>query len=311
MAARARMALLALVIGMSLCLPGVPAAGKDKRPQCLKAGCDVEASRREPPRIDTKSGFLKPSRANEVYENSEGHVRTSKTAAKDPARIAREHEKQIQAALAVYRAKMDAHQMCLEGSNPVKCSYPSLPIFGSVAFPFAIATDAGDPTGPPVVTLTAEQIAYIAFARLKLTPPTPGIGPPPSINRWKMAAVGYPLWLWGVGNANPAPVSDAVGGLYVSLDAHVSKTVFTMGDGTKVTCQGAGRKWGRSVAAGQKSPNCGHIYTKPSLPKSKYTVTATTYWSVAWNVSGRTGVIPFVQSASTTLPVGELQALIR
>jgi hypothetical protein len=40
-------------------------------------------------------------------------------------------------------------------------------------------------------------------------------------------------------------------------------------------------------------------------------VTATTTWSVAWNVTGQTGVIPFVQSASTALPVGELQVLMR
>ena len=126
-----------------------------------------------------------------------------------------------------------------------------------------------------------------------------------------MAAVGYPLWLWGEGTTNPAPVSDSVGGLFVSLDAHVSKIVFTMGDGAKVTCRGVGKKWGTWVAAGQKSPVCGHIYKKPSLPHGSYTVTATTYWSVAWNVTGQQGVIPFAQTASRRLPVGELQVLVR
>jgi hypothetical protein len=126
-----------------------------------------------------------------------------------------------------------------------------------------------------------------------------------------MAAVGYPLWLWGQGDTHPAPVSDSVGGLFVSLDAHVSKIVFTMGDGSKVTCQGVAQKWTKAVPAGQASPTCGHTYQKPSLPKGNYTVRATTHWSVAWNVTGQTGVIPFVQTSSTTLPVGELQVLVR
>jgi hypothetical protein len=99
--------------------------------------------------------------------------------------------------------------------------------------------------------------------------------------------------------------------LFVSLDAHVSKIEFEMGDGTTVACQGPGQKWGPEVAAGARSPSCGHTYTQPSLPKGDYTVTATTTWSVAWNVTGQTGVIPFVQSASTALPVGELQVLMR
>jgi hypothetical protein len=131
------------------------------------------------------------------------------------------------------------------------------------------------------------------------------------VNKWNMAAVGYPLWLWGEGVTHPDPVSDSVGGLFVSLDAKVAKIEFRMGDGTTVTCQGTGERWGTWVDPGAKSPSCGHVYTKPSLPEGDYTVTATTTWSVAWNVTGQTGVIPFVQSASTTLPVGELQVLVR
>lgn len=65
------------------------------------------------------------------------------------------------------------------------------------------------------------------------------------------------------------------------------------------------------MAPGQASPVCGYTYQKPSLPKGSYTVTATTHWSVAWNANGQTGLIPFVQSTSTTLPVGELQTLVR
>jgi hypothetical protein len=172
-------------------------------------------------------------------------------------------------------------------------------------------TAQGPAPVPLAVPVSPQRAAYIAFARLKLTAPRPQIGPAPSLNRWKMAAVGYPLWLWAEGNTNPAPVSDSAGGLFVSLDANVSKIVYDMGDGTKVTCAGVGTRWGPWVTAGQASPDCGHVYKKPSLPKGSYTVTATTYWSVEWTVTGQTGVIPFVQSAQTTIPVGELQVLVR
>lgn len=158
--------------------------------------------------------------------------------------------------------------------------------------------------------ISPQQAAAIAVARIKLTAPKPGIGPPPSINQWNMAAVGYPLWLWGQGATNPPLVSDAVDGLYVSLDPHIAKTVFHMGDGSQVTCQGSGQPWSRDVQPDEQSPSCGYVYQQPSLTKGRYTVTATTYWDVAWNANGQTGVLPFIQSKSTTLPVGELQVLV-
>ncbi len=168
---------------------------------------------------------------------------------------------------------------------------------------------ANDPT--PVITITPQQAAYIAVARLTLTPPTPGIGPPPSINKWKMAAVGYPLWLWAEGNTTPGSSSDSVAGLSVRLTPRVDRVLFRMGDGRSVTCQGVGTTWRRSVTPGSESPTCGHRYEKPSLPKGEYTVTAQTRWMVDWAINGVTGSIPIVQEATTQLPVGELQALVR
>jgi hypothetical protein len=164
-------------------------------------------------------------------------------------------------------------------------------------------------TGPPPAT--PEVVARQAVARLKLAAPKPAVGPPPSINRWKMAAVGYPLWLWVDGNTNPAPVTDSDGPLSVRLDARITGISFDMGDGHTVSCAGAGTKWTRSVAAGQPSPTCGYRYTKPSLPDGNYTVTATTHWAIDWNINGTTGTIPYTQSASTPVPVGELQVLVR
>lgn len=154
-------------------------------------------------------------------------------------------------------------------------------------------------------------MAYIASARIRLTPPKPMVGPPPEINEWKMAAVGYPLWLWTEGNLDPAPVSDSVLDIAVSLDARLESVVFDMGDGHKVRCSSLTTKWTRSVEPGSKSPSCGYAYPRPSLPAGSYTITANAVWAIDWNINGTNGTIPFYQSASTELPVGELQVLVR
>ncbi|HEX8509357.1 MAG TPA: hypothetical protein VF635_07655 [Propionibacteriaceae bacterium] len=169
----------------------------------------------------------------------------------------------------------------------------------------------GQAGAPPVPTLSPEQVAYMAVAKLRFPTTKPGIGPSPDINPWKMAAVGYPLWLWSAGPAEIGPVSQTVADLSVSLEARVAKTVFRMGDGQTVTCSGTGQKWTRAVRAGQKSPVCGYAYQRPSLPKGDYTIEATTTWEVTWNVNNESGVITVPRSSTTQLPVGELQALVR
>jgi len=84
-----------------------------------------------------------------------------------------------------------------------------------------------------------------------------------------------------------------------------------MGDGTTVNCEGAGDKWTQSVEPGAEAPNCGHTYTKPSLPKGSYTVAALTNWAVTWTANGQSGVINVPAVQATQLPVGELQVLVR
>lgn len=198
---------------------------------------------------------------------------------------------------------------CLVDGRTLGCYGQNLPLPG----PLNIRA-AGDPQDPAPVAaapaLTPQQTAYYALARLKLTPPKPMIGPPPSINQWKMAAVGYPLWLWADGNLDPAPVTDSVADIAVGLDARLVKIVYNMGDGHNLTCTNLTRAWTRDVTPGTPSPVCGYAYPKPSLPNGKYTITANAVWAVDWNVNGVTGTIPFYQSATTQLPVGELQVLV-
>ena len=158
--------------------------------------------------------------------------------------------------------------------------------------------------------ITPEEAAYIALAQLQLPTIAPGIGPDPANNEWKMAAIGFPLWLWADGDTQVGPVTTNVASLSVSLDARISKMVFQMGDGKKVTCAGDGTPYESWVKPGSKSPTCGYVYEKPSLPRGKYTVSAVAYWDVTWQVNGTTGVITVPRPSSVQLPVGELQAVI-
>ena len=84
-----------------------------------------------------------------------------------------------------------------------------------------------------------------------------------------------------------------------------------MGDGTAVNCDAAGDTWTEAVEPAAKAPNCGHTYTKPSLPKGDYTVSALTNWAVTWTANGQAGVINVPAVQTTELPVGELQVLVR
>ena len=199
---------------------------------------------------------------------------------------------------------VEANRACRR-QGEVYCLDPEAPV--TVTF-----LDGGNNGGgAPAVQVTPGQAGAIAVARLKLPAVGPGIGPSPDLNRWDMAAVGYPLWLWANGPTQIGPVSDSVAGLSVSLRAEVSSLTFRMGDGTVITCDGTGDKWTEAVEPGAQAPNCGHTYTKPSLPQGSYTVAAITNWAVTWTANGQSGVIEVPAVQTTELPVGELQVLVR
>ena len=218
----------------------------------------------------------------------------------------------LAAAISANKAAINAQGQCVDSAGNLNCGrFQTVPLPDDPGI-----REAGDPAdpapaAPAAPAVTPEQAAYIASARLRLTAPEPVIGPPPEINEWGMAAVGYPLWLWAEGDLDPAPVSDSVFDLSVALDARLVEVVFDMGDGRRVRCSDLGTRWTRSVEPGTKSPSCGYAYQEPSLPAGSYTVTANAVWAVDWSINGTTGSIPFYQSAATSIPVGELQVLVR
>lgn len=227
-----------------------------------------------------------------------------------PEQMARDTGKAIQRDWARYATAGKAYSRCVQ-SGGASCSRPQVPATLNLTDVIVALTGPRPANAPPAPQITPGQAGAIAVARLSLPANAPNIGPDPNKNKWKMAAVGYPLWLWANGPTHIGPVGENVGGLSVSLDARVSKTVFRMGDGGTVTCKGAGTPYRNSVKPGTASPTCGYRYEKPSLPSKKYTVTAITYWDVTWTVNGISGVQTVPMAATSQLPVGEVQTLVR
>ena len=83
---------------------------------------------------------------------------------------------------------------------------------------------------------------------------------------------------------------DGAGGSVTATATPVSVT-WRPGDGSTVTCHGAGTPYTSADDPAAPSPDCGHTYTRSSAgqPGGAFTATATITWDVAWQGAG--GVI--------------------
>jgi hypothetical protein len=166
-----------------------------------------------------------------------------------------------------------------------------------------------DPAPGVRLAITPPTAAEVRVA-LHLPDPTPHFGPDPSANEWKMLAVGYPIWLW-TDRPTHLTASATHDGLTMSLTADWTSTTFDMGDGHQVTCTKTTKYPEHPDRYGTASPTCGYTYEKRSRPGHDYTVTATTEWAVGWATAGASGTLTTTYSGHDTLPVGELQALVK
>lgn len=167
-------------------------------------------------------------------------------------------------------------------------------------------SESGD--APPLDRQVVES--YVRELALGLTLPEPDInvGPDPSVNKWDMAVVGFPLWIWTTEESN---ISNDLteGGITIELSATRDSTTFDFGDDTTLTCTKMS-PLPRGYDAGDPSPTCGHIYEYPSLPDGNYTITATAHWTFHWSALGYSGTLPGTTTTTRELPVGELQAVL-
>ncbi|MFD3613118.1 hypothetical protein ACFWXA_34670 [Streptomyces atroolivaceus] len=85
-----------------------------------------------------------------------------------------------------------------------------------------------------------------------------------------------------------------------------------MGDGTTVTCYGRAPRT-RSPGGATPSPDCGHLYVRPSFeqPGGRYQGTATAHWTVTWSAPALSAGGTFTETRTTelTADVREVQVV--
>lgn len=162
-------------------------------------------------------------------------------------------------------------------------------------------------------TPSITDLARQAMESLPLAPASIGIAPDPD----GVGLVGVPVWLWTEDTAatwGPVSVSVPGPGITVTAQGNAEQIAWDMGDGTTVICEAPGTPYDPSYG-GQRSPDCGHVYRRPSLdqPGGRYQITATTTWHVRWWVepqgSGAEGEDWFVRESSTSVEIHELQVV--
>ena len=167
---------------------------------------------------------------------------------------------------------------------------------------------------PPVAALPPDptQLARQALASMALKAIQIGIVPDPKPG--SIGLVGLPVWMWTTPTQQtygPITRSASAGGITVTATAKVKTLVWSMGDGSTVTCVSPGTPYTDGYGKSD-SPTCGHRYSRTSLGQSgaAYQVGATSYWEVAWNGGGENGVINIAFTANTQVRIGELQVLV-
>jgi hypothetical protein len=166
-------------------------------------------------------------------------------------------------------------------------------------------------TEPAAAAVDPEVLAQQAVDKMLLKGPDIDINPHPG----GRGLVGMPVWMaadpspttWG-----PNTASASAGAVTVTATAKVVQVVWSMGDGTSVTCRGPGSVYKASYGL-RKSPTCGHVYAEPSSTQSGglYRVTATATWDIDWQVvgGGESGDLTEVRTSAVALTIAQSQAV--
>ncbi|MFF7550802.1 ATP/GTP-binding protein [Streptomyces canus] len=161
---------------------------------------------------------------------------------------------------------------------------------------------------PPVPQVDPQVLAQRAVDSMTLL--GPDIASPRAAGKY---TVGVPMWMWVNQSATtygPNTASASAGGITVAATAKVSKIVWSMGDGSSVTCNGPGTPYTSSEGMAQ-SPTCGHVYSKTSAGAqgAKFPVTATSTWTINWQGGGQAGQLTEVRQTNVQVAVGEVQVV--
>lgn len=147
-----------------------------------------------------------------------------------------------------------------------------------------------------------------AMARKQLRLPTPTIAANPAGDQ----LVNLPTWMWLSSGWGPVSATASVPGVSVTAVATPTSVSWSMGDGSTVTCTGAGTPFRPGTDPKASSPDCGHTYHASSASQAgqAFPVTATVHWTVTWAGAGQGGTFPdMTTTGNAAFRVAESQAL--
>lgn len=160
---------------------------------------------------------------------------------------------------------------------------------------------------PPGADPDPEALAQRAIARMQFE--AVGIGIVPEDAPGRVGLVGLPTWMW-VQNPTAStvgPITEVarLGPFEVTATARLDRIEWDMGNGDTTVCVGPGTPYEDRFGK-QESPDCGYLFRE----QGRYTVTARSFWTVAWQGLGQRGTIvlnPLVRE--TQITIGEMQVL--
>ena len=147
-----------------------------------------------------------------------------------------------------------------------------------------------------------------AMARKQLRLPTPTIAANPVGDQ----LVNLPTWMWLSRGWGPVSATASVPGVSVTAVATPTSVSWSMGDGSTVTCTGAGTPFRPGTDPKAPSPDCGHTYRTSSASQAgqAFPVIATLHWTVTWSGAGQGGTFPdMTTTGNAPFRVAESQAL--
>ncbi|HEX4822518.1 MAG TPA: hypothetical protein VFV00_20080, partial [Acidimicrobiales bacterium] len=157
----------------------------------------------------------------------------------------------------------------------------------------------------PANAIDPATLARRAFNELPLIYPRPRTAPPATAKQ----LVGIRTWLWvDPGDWHAMSASAAIPGLSASVTAQPTRTIWEMGDGSTVTCDGPGTPYDATRPDAAQSTDCSHVYQHDGT----YNVLATIEWTVTWSATNGAGGNLGAVRRSTQFPltVEQRQAVI-
>lgn len=156
----------------------------------------------------------------------------------------------------------------------------------------------------------ADPAALLVEARRRLDLPAPQ----PQLSPADQQLVNLPAWLWIEPSGwRTRSASASVPGVVVTVAASPETAIWSMGDGTSLSC-GSGTPYDPSLPVSDQSTDCSHIYLRSSAhqPGLAYDAAVTIRWRLSWTVTGAAGggsLGTIDRTTSFSVPVAEIQTV--